>query len=322
MRDFTVHNFDSEDAWLDARRSRVTSSDAPALLGVSPYPGGNAFDLWLAKRGPTPDPGKMRRRFAVGHALEPLVARWVEEELGSPIVRPSEAPHYLVVDDALPWAAATPDFLAPAPDDDAVIEVKSAQGDAKNTYEESAAFRYASTQTQHSMLVTGATRGYIAVVFGMGLDFRLIPVAPSPQMHQILGVMGERFHRHLTEGTPPGEEFVLAGAEVKKAIAAVLAEENGEEITLEDEWLQRAKDLDTLNGEIAMLEAQKKEFEAAADEIRSRFQLRMGSATCARIPGYDKIARFTMRRGGAANVDTRWERRTFSLTKDPATKRR
>lgn len=65
-----VKQFKDEAGWLEARRATVGSSDAAALLGLSPF--SNALLLWGEKTGRRPAQASTLR-LRVGKALEPFI---------------------------------------------------------------------------------------------------------------------------------------------------------------------------------------------------------------------------------------------------------
>ena len=90
------------EAWLEARRSRVTGTDIGALLGVNPWK--SEADVAAEKMG---GPGvESTLRMRIGTALEDLIAREYEAETGYRLRRfPG-----LKVHPTIEWAAASPDW--------------------------------------------------------------------------------------------------------------------------------------------------------------------------------------------------------------------
>lgn len=88
--------------WLDYRKSRIGSSDIPAILGISPWC--TPYQLWRQKLGFAPPPqlnAAMRR----GNELEPVVRKMVEDEVGCSF------PDAVVEHRELPWAIASLDGI-------------------------------------------------------------------------------------------------------------------------------------------------------------------------------------------------------------------
>lgn len=93
------------DAWYEARRWRVGASEAPAVLGMSPWQ--RADDLMTAKLDGTqvPDSPAMLR----GRLLEPAVLAWGVEKVGLHYDEDASAATY--VHDEHDWALANPDAI-------------------------------------------------------------------------------------------------------------------------------------------------------------------------------------------------------------------
>lgn len=89
-------------AWREARKSLVTATDIPVLLGLSPYK--CEADLADEKRGIGPEP-ETNLRMRVGLALEDLIAAEYERVTGNRTRRWLG----LAVHPEVEWAAASPD---------------------------------------------------------------------------------------------------------------------------------------------------------------------------------------------------------------------
>lgn len=88
--------------WLEARRSLVTATDIPVLLGLSPW--SCEADLADEKRGLRTVEQNMRMR--AGLALQPLIGEAYTEATG----RKVKAWPDLAVHPSMDWAGASPDF--------------------------------------------------------------------------------------------------------------------------------------------------------------------------------------------------------------------
>lgn len=88
---------------LDIRRTKLTASDIPAVLGLSPYR--TPADVWRAKvLGEEEYRGNWRTRR--GHAVEPIILDAVAEQTGLRVVRRSAETIYHPI---FSWLGATPD---------------------------------------------------------------------------------------------------------------------------------------------------------------------------------------------------------------------
>jgi len=284
---WALTEFASEEQWLAARRGYVTSSDIPIILGVSPW--GNAWDLWIQKTG---GPGlradheqRMRRRFEAGRHFEPLIGRWFAEETGREPLRPAEG-YYLATNQAMEWAAVTPDFLViDGRGPDGAVEGKSASTMDLAGYEESPAFHYATSQLHLTLDVLEMGGGWIATTFGLGNSFRVYPVEKSAELAALIRERGAAFHELVMTKTPPGEDFLRSGEEIGRALARIFSAESGELVEIEARFAEMAVELEEAR-------KRKKDAEEEIERLTNAFKLRLGAATFGRIPGYPKLAKW------------------------------
>src|SRR5215831_19052370 len=91
------------DEWRELRRSLITSTDIPVILGVSPYMAEG--QLARQKLGlEQPDPTNLPMK--VGTALEPVIRDEYEQRTGVKLRRY----HGIVFHPTIAWAAASPDW--------------------------------------------------------------------------------------------------------------------------------------------------------------------------------------------------------------------
>ena len=70
----------SEAEWLEWRTKDVTSTEASALFGMSPY--STAYELWCQKKGTLPATFEDNDRMQAGRHIEPAIASLVAERYG------------------------------------------------------------------------------------------------------------------------------------------------------------------------------------------------------------------------------------------------
>lgn len=282
---WAISEYATEQEWLDARRRAITSSDVPTILGVSPY--SNPFQLWIEKtggQGPRDD-AKMRRRFRMGHHVEPLIAEWFAEDTGRSPFRPAPG-YYLLTNPGLSWAAVTPDLLViDGRGPDGVVEGKSAGLMDLSGYEQSPALHYAVAQLHLPLLVCGMEQGWVATTFGMANAFKVYPTERNPELSDLIVERCSAFYRLIVEKEPPGEDFLRSGAEIGKALARIFSQETGETIELEGHFAEKAIRLEAAR-------ELKKGAEAEIEELTNEIKLRMGACTFGRIPGYARLVQW------------------------------
>lgn len=71
---------DNEEHWLSLRRQDITSTEAAALFGMSPYM--TQYELWHVKQGLMPNVFEENDRIQAGRHLEPAIASLVAERYG------------------------------------------------------------------------------------------------------------------------------------------------------------------------------------------------------------------------------------------------
>lgn len=172
--------------WLDARRSLVTATDIPVLLGLSPYK--CEADLADEKRGLWQQPTTLRMR--AGSLLQDLIGEAYTEKTGRKVRRFGT----LVIHPSLPWAGASPDFRT-------VGERRLVE--AKRTASRS---RFADglpqdieAQVQWQLGVTGYPSADVAALIA-DEDVQVFPVDFDADLFQDLVAVAEDFRRRLAEG--------------------------------------------------------------------------------------------------------------------------
>jgi putative phage-type endonuclease len=191
--------------WLAERRRRLCGSDAPALLGESPY--GSLYGLWLDKTGQSvdePQNDAMRR----GHWLEPHLADWFSEKTGLAVRRCGML------------AARDRDHMGTNPDrfseDGGVVEIKSTSvhSDTAKEWRNGGIARHAYIQAQQQLAVTGRSHAWFVVW-----------IDPTPMVRGPIG----RDEDLIARITARSDEFwavnVLGGVEPEVDLATVTEEE-------------------------------------------------------------------------------------------------
>lgn len=197
--------------WLEYRRTHIGSSDAPVIVGESPYRG--PLDLYAEKIGPPEEPDPMTARlFRIGHHMEPLILEMYAEETGRK-VRPGR----VLESREMPWLFASLDGEYK----DRIVEAKwtssSRWGDGVPDD--------VVVQVTHQMAVRGARVADVAVLRGRDFQVHTIPFDES-LWYGILG-MEQDFLGTLRRREPPEPGPTEAD---RRAIARLHPEDNGEMI--------------------------------------------------------------------------------------------
>jgi putative phage-type endonuclease len=137
--------------WLALRRQGLGSSDAPAVVGVSPYR--TPLRLWAEKVGLLEPEETEAMRW--GRLLEPVVAdeyaRAAEIELWAPMALYQHHEHA--------WMLATPDRLATQARPEVVVEIK-----VRGAWVDQDLPPHYVIQVQHQMAVLGLERATVVVL--------------------------------------------------------------------------------------------------------------------------------------------------------------
>ena len=135
--------------WEAMRKDKIGASDAPIIMGVSPFD--TPYSLWQKKLNLLP-PTELSSAMARGHDLEPIALGEVQDRLGV-AVKPQVKFH-----PQLPWMMASLDGLSD--DGQTLVEVKCpGQVDHKTAQEGNIPDKYI-PQLQHQLEVCELEKGY------------------------------------------------------------------------------------------------------------------------------------------------------------------
>ena len=192
----------------------ITASKVPAILGLSPWQ--SPYSLWMQMSGridATPETATTRR----GHYLEAGVLAWWLDQHPEVV---HHVPQYYATRPSLPWAAATLDALVITDDvTRLVVEVKSAayrDGWGEPGTDEIPEHYKAQVHWQLAMMPE-ASRAYVAVLFGQGLEFTEYVIEHDPETEAALVRICEAFHTSLgAEDPPPLDDSVATWDAVRR----------------------------------------------------------------------------------------------------------
>src|SRR5262245_19558887 len=165
---YTRESYPDRAAWLAARRHGIGGSDAPAVLGVSPWK--TSAQLWAEKLEMLEEDAAESEAMRMGRKLEPIIRELYTEATGQHVL---ESPPYDIRRSrTYPWMTATLDGVVFPPEaaEPGVFEAKTASAWHRDEWATEPPVAY-QVQVQHNMVVTGATWGVLAVLIG-GQHFR------------------------------------------------------------------------------------------------------------------------------------------------------
>lgn len=184
-------------AWMEWRRQGIGASDAPIIMGVSPYT--TRYGLWLEKSGLAPareEPNFIQEK---GHEAEKRARAAYEAQHGFVTMAPT-----LCVLESLPFIRASLDGW----DGKTVLEIKLAsKDDHKGILEGRVPDRYW-PQVQHQLMVTGAEEVHYWSWWGENFEnMKGEKVVVRPDREYCLRLLREevRFHEMVLTGRPPAK---------------------------------------------------------------------------------------------------------------------
>jgi len=157
--------YTSQEAWLDARKQDVTSTESAALFSMSPYI--THFDLWHRKHSGVVPEFKSNDRMNWGNRLEAAIAYGIAEEQGWKVAPLKE---YMRDPDARMGSSF--DFVITSLGEPAHLEIKNvdylAFRDGWLEHEDGTieAPEHIEMQVQHQMAVSGFRQSFIGAFIG------------------------------------------------------------------------------------------------------------------------------------------------------------
>lgn len=183
--------------WLALRKKSIGGSDAAALLGLSPF--ASKYSVWAEKRGILPEDPELEESEAVrqGRELEDYVAKRWQEATGKKCHRVNA----MLYNPDLPFAHANVDRMVVG--EDAGLECKTTTRLNLRKFEQGEFPAHYYVQCVHYMLVTGASRWYLAVLV-LGKGFYVYTIERDDAEIEALRQVEETFwNRHIVPGIQP-----------------------------------------------------------------------------------------------------------------------
>lgn len=227
--------------WVEARRTFIGASDAPAVLGLSPW--ATPLDVWADKLDiGTRFEGNLATR--MGHALEAMIAQeWLNENPGhvlfdAPTVRHPDLPHIAVSVDK---CVDKPVELQP----DDLLEIKMVGANVTYAWRDGPPL-YVRVQAHTQMAVTGAQRVHICALFlDRGYEYRSWALERDEEAIASILVRLDQFWRDYVEtGERPDISDTWRADKTAKALERIYADaEPGKAVRLPTEALETIAEL-------------------------------------------------------------------------------
>lgn len=240
--------------WLETRRTGISSTDIPVILGLSPYrsEGSLARDKMGTPDAETID-AKRDRAMRLGLALESIVRDEDEAEHGIKLRRVNRLQRH----PSLSWAMTSLDFERVG--EKTIVEAKTSRA---GRWDEGLP-QDVEAQVRWQMGVAGYPRAHVALLRS-GSDLVCFDVEHDADTFDGLVTIAEDFRRRLAEGGP----FAENAASVK----ARFPRDDGSEIEADPDVSEAVRSLIELRG-------RRKSLEEAEETIETAIKARMGEAT-------------------------------------------
>lgn len=185
------------DEWLAIRRTGVTSSMLPVITGNR----AGILQLWSEHVGllePQPPDEDQEELFALGHALEPVIAVFYTRKTKRPIKKVEQLVRHV----SIPWAYASLDRVSAVKGERRVVELKYAPHRWEiESLDDIAAPASVQDQVQWQLLVTGYEVADVAVLHRGKVEVVEIPANATYQANLL--TVAEWFHELVLTRTPP-----------------------------------------------------------------------------------------------------------------------
>jgi putative phage-type endonuclease len=196
----------TREEWLALRTTGVGASDAPVVLGISPYQ--SALALWAQKTGQVADSPVEEERMRWGRLLEPLIRAEYGERTGRRVLYPG--PWTTLRSTTRPWMLASVDgIVAGDPEGPGILECKCSERglgldeDSNGGPPVLEPPEHWVVQVQHAMDVVGAQWAEIAVLIG-GARLVILPrIARSEAFLEPLRMAEQGFYTRVTQKIRP-----------------------------------------------------------------------------------------------------------------------
>jgi putative phage-type endonuclease len=269
---------ESRQAFHAERRAGIGGSDAPAIVGVSPWKG--PLEVYAEKTGQVEPDEREEEFLELGLVLEPYVASRYQRETGRPVrLGRDVAPRGFVTHRDRPWMLAHLDGVV----EDAerglgVLEIKTT-GWERDEWADGPPL-HVTVQHQHAIEVAGARWGVVAVLFGAPvLHVRFHEFERDDAFLQELVAAEARFWHRVATHTPP-----LANHLDGRVLRKLFPSEEPSSIQLPQDAITWARERARLKTEISARELK-------VDELDNLLKQAIGPHFEGRLP--DGSGRFT-----------------------------
>ncbi|KEI10544.1 hypothetical protein Z957_02090 [Clostridium sp. K25] len=255
--------------WLQERQKGIGGSDVGAILGINKWK--TPFEVYLEKTEPITEVKEQSEAAYWGDQFEEVVAKEFERRTGKKVRRDRrhfKHKKYL-------FMVANIDRRVVG--ESAVLECKTAnQFLAKEWKDEEIPASYL-VQVQHYLEVTGAEKGYIAVLIG-GQKFIWKEVERDEELIRMIINTEKEFWKLVENKTPPALDGSSAAEKWVNEKFKIANE--GEIVELDSSYKNKLQ-------EYFELKKREKEFKEEINQLENQLKNDIGNAELAHVPGFD-----------------------------------
>ena len=175
--------------WHNLRRTKIGASDAPVIMGVSPWK--TAYELYLEKMMGTEQ--EVSASMARGTALEEAARERFQDKTGI-LMMPQ-----VVLSKEREWQMASLDGISF--DGTSILEIKHAKKEIFEMAVQGELPDYYMIQVQHALDTTGAAKCYYVVSDGEKDVW--VEVFPNEKLIEKIREENEKFYEYITSKEPP-----------------------------------------------------------------------------------------------------------------------
>ena len=241
---YETEQFSDPEPWRTSRQAGITSTDAPVIVGVSPYK--KLFRLYHEKRGTTPETVGETEAMFWGHVLEEPITQRFCRDTSATVTDPgryslqrhpettwliSTIDRYIestVGNESEEFREAVQEFHGPG-----VLEIKNAGFYMADKWHDEAPLNF-QVQVQHQLAVTGLEWGAIAGLLGGNKFVWSVVKRDQAFIEKLLALEAQFYDDVLAEREPP----VDGSEDTRELIAKLWPTETGEQIALPVEILE------------------------------------------------------------------------------------
>ena len=254
--------------WLRERQKGIGGSDVGAILGVNKYK--TAFEVYIEKIEPITEVKEQSESAYFGDIFEEVVAKEFEKRTGKKVRRDTR--HFKHKDH--PFMVANIDRRVVG--ENAILECKTANQFLSKEWDGEEIPASYLLQVQHYLAVTGAEKGYIAVLIG-GQRFLWREVNRDEELIEIIIEQEKQFWKMVQDKTPPALDGSSAAENYLKEKYKQAESEKAIELGFEYKdkiktYLEKKEQL--------------KVFKTEVQELENQIKFEIGSAEYAYAPGY------------------------------------